>query len=87
MAKQQKRKNRPVYTARSGRLSVSVWLNESQNGEYYQVAPQRGYSEDGELRNSASFGEGDVPLLARLLEEAFQWMRAHPAERAESAEV
>ena len=77
--------NRPVHTARSGRLSVSIWLNEGQNGEYYQVSPQRAYREDGGIKNSSSFSESDVPLLARLLQEAFDWMRAHPPERESDA--
>jgi hypothetical protein len=76
------KQNRPAHTVRSGRLSVSVWLNESQNGDYYQVSPQRAYREDGAMKNSASFAENDVPLLERLLEEAYSWMRAHPPERA-----
>ena len=80
-----RKRNRPVFAARSGRLSVSVWLNQGQKGDYYQIAPQRAYNEDGELKNSASFAESDMPLLVRLLEEAFNWMRAHPPERASAA--
>ena len=60
--------NRPVHTVRAGRLSVSVWLNSGQNGGYYQISPQRSFREDGEIRNSASFSEGDVPLLNRLFD-------------------
>ena len=80
-----KKQNRPVFTARSGRLSVTVWLNEGQKGDYYQVAPQRAYNGDGELKNSASFAESDVPLLARLFDETYVWMRTHPPDN-ESAE-
>ena len=36
------KQKRPVFTARSGRLSVSVWLNEGQKGDYYQVARRSG---------------------------------------------
>jgi len=39
-----RKRNRPVFTARSGRLSVSVWLNQGQKGDYYQIAPQRAYN-------------------------------------------
>ena len=80
-----RKQKRPVFTARSGRLSVSVWLNEGQKGDYYQVAPQRAYNGEGELKNSASFSEGDVPLLTRLLDESYEWMRTHPPD-SESAE-
>ena len=77
--------NRPVHTIRAGRLSVSIWLNTGQNGGYYQVSPQRAFREDGEIRNSGSFAESDVPLLNRLLEEAFNWMRSNPLDRESSA--
>ena len=77
--------NRPVHTVRAGRLSVSVWLNSGQNGGYYQVSPQRSFREDGEIRNSAAFSEGDVPLLNRLFDEAYEWMRAHPVDRESDA--
>ena len=75
----------PVYTTRSGRISVSVWLNKGQKGNYYQVAPQRSFNGDGELKNSASFAEGDVPLLTRLFDEAYEWMRMHPPEKESAA--
>ena len=60
----------------------------ADNDTFHEIGKLAGapeYNEDGELKNSASFAESDMPLLVSLLEEAFNWMRAHPPERASAA--
>lgn len=65
--------NRPAHTVRYGAICVTVW----ENGSFWDVVPARTYRTDGTWRDANSFGEFDLPLLAKAILDAHSWIQAH----------
>ena len=67
--------NKPVHEVRMGRIKAAVWENETQNGTRHNVTLQRIYKDDsGEWQTSDSFGRDDLPLLAKVVDQAHTWI-------------
>lgn len=80
-AKGKAKSTRPVYKARAGRLSCAVFLNRSKSGSFYSINPQRVFENvDGDLENATSFNESDLPTLAALVRECWEFCRTNPIE-------
>lgn len=76
MAKQQT-KSRPVHEVRMGRIRAAVWENETQNGTRHNVSFSRLYKDGDEWKDSSSFGRDDLPLLAKVADQAHSWIFEH----------
>lgn len=67
--------NKPVHEIRMGRIKAAIWVNETQNGVRHNVTCQRIYKDDaGEWATSDSFGRDDLPLLAKVVDQAHTWI-------------
>ncbi|MEO6246503.1 MAG: hypothetical protein ABIQ12_13800 [Opitutaceae bacterium] len=64
-------KSRPVTTFRLGRIKAAVWENRVEEKKFYNVTFSRSYV-DAEKRfhDASSFGRDDLPLVAKLADEA-----------------
>ena len=83
VATQQAPKQRPAQTIRYGRLKVTIWKQESENGPWYTVVPSRTYKDQsGNWQSSASFGRDDLLLLAKLADQAQSWIWRQMAQDA-----
>lgn len=62
----------PIKTFRFGRIKAAVWENEGAEGRrFYNVTFSRGYQDDQkQWRDSDSFGRDDLPLVAKLADQA-----------------
>jgi hypothetical protein len=61
----------PVKTFRLGRLKAAVWENESDNKKFYNVTFSRTYVDDAKnYHDTDSFGRDDLPLVAKLADQA-----------------
>ena len=70
--------NRPVHDVRLGRIRAAIWENETDNGKRHNVTLSRLYKDDqGEWRDSSSFGRDDLPLLAKVSDLAHTWIFEH----------
>ncbi len=66
---------KPVHEIRMGRIKAAIWENETQNGTRHNVTCQRIYKDDsGEWKASDSFGREDLPLLAKVVDQAHTWI-------------
>ena len=66
-------KTRPVHELRLGRIRAAIWANKTQNGTRHNVSVSRIY-QDGDLwKDSASFGRDDLPLVAKIADQAHSW--------------
>ena len=66
---------RPVHTIRHRSLKVSIWRNDTEKGPVYNVTIVRGYRRDGEeWKDSHSFGYDDLPIIAKLLDDAHSFI-------------
>jgi hypothetical protein len=75
-------KQRPVREFRMGRVRVSVWLNQTDQGARMSASPSRSYKDQqGSWQSTQSFGPADLPLLAEVTLQAWRWMHSEEAYR------
>ncbi len=61
----------PVQTFRLGRIKAAVWENETDQKKFYNVTFARTYVDDAKNYHDAdSFGRDDLPLVAKLADQA-----------------
>lgn len=64
--------NRPVHTVRHRSLKATIWRNQTEKGDLYNVTVIRSYrdKESGEWRDSHSLRYDDLMNVAALMYEA-----------------
>ncbi len=67
-------KSRPVHEIRIGRIKAAIWGNETQNGTRHNVSISRIYKDGDEWKDSTSFGRDDLPLVAKVVDRAHDWI-------------
>jgi hypothetical protein len=61
----------PVKTFRLGRIKAAVWENEADQKKFYNVTFARTYMDDARnYHDTDSFGRDDLPLVAKLADQA-----------------
>ncbi|MEO6244822.1 MAG: hypothetical protein ABIQ12_05245 [Opitutaceae bacterium] len=64
-------KSRPVTTFRLGRIKAAGWENRVEEKKFYNVTFSRSYlDEEKRFHDANSFGRDDLPLVAKLADEA-----------------
>jgi len=81
MPKQQT-KVRPVREIRLGRIRAAIWENETQIGTRHNVTLSRLYKDGDEWKDSSSFGRDDLPLVAKVADQAHSWIFAQASAAA-----
>jgi hypothetical protein len=72
--------NLPVKTFRLGRIEAAVWENEAEQ-KFYSVTFARTYvDEANNYHDSDSFGRDDLPLVAKLADQAHTFIFERLAE-------
>ena len=73
--------NLPAKTFRLGRIKAAVWENESQDQKFYTVTFARTYMDDAnKYHDTDSFGRDDLPLVAKLADQAHTFIFEQQAE-------
>lgn len=75
-------KQRPVHELRFGRIRAAIWQNESENGPRYNVTLSRLYKDGDEWKDSTSFGRDDLPLVAKVCDQAHTWIYEQNGDRS-----
>ena len=77
----------PVKNLRLGRIKAAVWENEADQKKFYNVTFARTYMDDARnYHDTDSFGRDDLPLLAKLADQAHTFIFARLAgTRSEAA--
>lgn len=75
-------KVRPVHEIRLGRIKAAIWSNETQNGPRHNVTLSRIYKDGNDWKDSASFGRDDLPLVAKVVDQAHTWIFSHGNDSA-----
>ena len=71
----------PVQIFRLGRIKAAVWENEADNKKFYNVTFTRTYlGSDKKFHDTDSFGRDDLPLIAKLANEAHTYIFTRLAE-------
>lgn len=84
MAKSSKSsKARPVHEVRMGRIKAAIWENETDNGTRHNVTISRIYKDGDQWKDSNAFGRDDLPLVAKVVDQAHSWIFSQNAGSAE----
>ncbi len=67
-------KSRPVHEIRIGRIKAAIWGNETDNGIRHNVTVSRIYKDKDVWKDSDSFGRDDLPLVAKVVDRAHDWI-------------
>ena len=71
----------PVKTFRLGRIKAAVWENEADRKTFYNVTFARTYVDDAKnYHDTDSFGRDDLPLVAKLADQAHTFIFERLAE-------
>ena len=71
----------PVKTFRLGRVKAAVWENEIDLKKYFNVTFSRTYRDEaGNYHDTDSFGRDDLPLVAKLADQAHTFIFERLAE-------
>jgi hypothetical protein len=78
----------PVKTFRLGRIKAAVWENEADQKKYFNVTFARTYVDEAKnYHDTDSFGRDDLPLVAKLADQAhtfiFEQLAKLKAEHSE----
>jgi hypothetical protein len=61
----------PVKTFRLGRIKAAVWENEADQKKYFNVTFARTYADEAKnYHDTDSYGRDDLPLVAKLADQA-----------------
>src|SRR5262245_30155494 len=73
---QQGTKNKPVHDVRLGLVKAAIWINEHENGIWYQVNINRSYKdkEGDEWKSTDYFNRDDLLLVAKVADLAHTWI-------------
>ena len=68
--------DRPVHEVRLGRIAAAIWRNETESGStFHNVTVSRLYKpEGGDWKRADSFGRDDLPLVAKVVDQAHTWI-------------
>lgn len=66
--------NKPVHEIRLGRVKAAVWANETKSGTRLNVTFSRLYKDGEAWKSSDSFSRDDLPLVAKVLDLAQNWL-------------
>ena len=72
----------PVQTFRLGRIKAAVWENEADQKKFYNVTLARTYYDEKlkKFFDTPSFGRDDLPLVAKVADQAHSYIFARLAE-------
>ncbi len=82
-------KKRPIHEIRIGRIRAAVWVNETENGVRHNVTISRLYRDEqqGQWKDSTSFGRDDLPLVAKVADQAHSWIYQAQARANQAGEA
>ena len=77
---------RPVHTIRYRNVKAAIWENESANGAFFSVTITRSWQDERkDWHDSQSFNAGDLPTLAKAVNDAHSWIAWTQRQRKQPA--
>lgn len=74
-------KQKPEHEIRLGKIRATIWGNPTENGIRYSITMSKLYkNEEGNWRDSTSFGREDLLLLAKVVDIAHTWLYEQRAD-------
>ena len=76
---------KPVHEIRMGAVKAAVWENQTEAGIRHNVSIQRLYKDGDDWKTTESFGRDDLPLVAKVADQAHTWIFANSQRASEEA--
>jgi hypothetical protein len=83
---QQNGGNKPAQTFRYRAVKCVIWRNDGRNGAFYSTVITRSYKDGEDWKESHSFGQEDLPSLAKAALDAHSWIQEQLNRDREAAE-
>jgi hypothetical protein len=82
-----KSSTQPVHKIRHGTVSASIWRQETEKGQVFNVTFQRSYKSEDTWKNSSNFGRQDLLVVSLIAARAFEWIgnQIQVSKRSDSA--
>ena len=80
----QSTKSKPAHEIRLGNVKATIWQNQSDGINRYNVTFSRGYKADKVWKDSQSFGRDDLPRVIKCADLAYEWIFANSGNSAEN---
>ena len=64
----------PVHEIRLGSVKATIWENETSVGTRHNLNVTRLYKDGDEWKQTSSFGRDDLPLVAKVADQAHSWI-------------
>jgi hypothetical protein len=71
--------NKPVHEIRYGSIKAVIWRNQTANGAMHNVTVSRLYKDGDQWKESSGFGQDDLLVLAKALDDAHSWIHTQKA--------
>jgi hypothetical protein len=75
-----KSNTQPVHKIRHGIVSASIWCQETDKGQMFNVTFQRAYKDGDSWKNSTSFGRNNLLVVSLIAARAFEWIGNQPRQ-------
>lgn len=69
-----KEKDRPAHEVRLGRIKAVIWANDVEGVTRHNVQFRRLYKDGDNWAQADSFGRDDLPLVAKVADQAHTWI-------------
>jgi hypothetical protein len=67
-------KQKPVHEIRLASVKAAIWENETPSGPRHNVTICRLYKDGEQWKQTESFGRDDLPLVAKVVDQAHTWI-------------
>ena len=68
-------KKKPAHEVKLGRIRAAIWPNQTEDSDtWFNVTISRLYKDEGQWRDAASFRRDDLPIVAKALDMAYDWI-------------
>ena len=81
---QQNGGNKPAQTFRYRAIKCVIWRNDGRNGPFYNTVITRSYKDGDDWKESPSFGQDDLPTVAKAALDAHSWTQEQLAKDREA---
>jgi hypothetical protein len=71
---------KPAQSFRYGAIKCVIWKNEGRNGSFYNTVITRSYKEGDDWKDSSSFGQEDLPTVAKAALDAHTYVQEQLAK-------
>ena len=66
--------DKPAAKFRIGRVTATIWHNQSNGNTFYNVTLERTYKEGEDYKQVNSFGHADLLNASRVLQRSEDWI-------------